>query len=268
MTDGPAPDPGTAVLLVARSAFAAAPHAEMERIAVGLASHTGIGAVVACYSEQGTPSLREALIALRGRGAPAIVVLPLHVPLEPSFRNRLTRMLRRWQTEEPGDWPPIHIAPDLARSPLLVTLLATQIAAAAVAAPVPPDEPHRPEGSLVPPQRRRVLVCEGLSCSSAGADAIWGHLRNVQERRGLRQAGDGTMTAKATCLGPCALAPVLQVFPEGTYYGGVTEAAIERIAEEHLLGGRIVEDLAYHPTGRKQRLRQPAAAIPCKGDDL
>jgi (2Fe-2S) ferredoxin len=66
------------------------------------------------------------------------------------------------------------------------------------------------------------------------------------------------MTAKATCLGPCALAPVLQVFPEGTYHGGVTEAAIDRIAEEHLLGGRIVEAFAYHPTGRKQRLRHAA----------
>lgn len=60
---------------------------------------------------------------------------------------------------------------------------------------------------------------------------------------------------KTTCLGPCNLAPVVQVFPEGTYYGGVTEAAIDRIITEHLLGGMVLEDFAYHPTGRKQRLR-------------
>ena len=66
------------------------------------------------------------------------------------------------------------------------------------------------------------------------------------------------MTAKSTCLGPCALAPVVQVFPEGTYYGGVTEGAIDRIVEEHLLGDRVVADFAYPPTGRKQRLRPPA----------
>jgi (2Fe-2S) ferredoxin len=67
--------------------------------------------------------------------------------------------------------------------------------------------------------------------------------------------GDGTMSAKSTCLGPCNLAPVLQVFPEGTYYGGVTEAAVDRIVTEHLLGGAVVDDFAYHPTGRKQVLR-------------
>jgi (2Fe-2S) ferredoxin len=48
------------------------------------------------------------------------------------------------------------------------------------------------------------------------------------------------------------------VFPEGTYYGGVTEDAIDRIIGDHLLGGRITEDFAYHPTGRKQRLRTPS----------
>lgn len=34
---------------------------------------------------------------------------------------------------------------------------------------------------------------------------------------------DGLMSAKASCLGPCNLAPVMQVLPEGTYYGGLTE---------------------------------------------
>jgi len=48
---------------------------------------------------------------------------------------------------------------------------------------------------------------------------------------------------------------VLQVFPEGTYYGGVTEAGVDRIIDDHLLGGRVVADLAYEPTGRKQSLR-------------
>lgn len=261
-----APDPqetassrarGTAVLLVARSAFAAAPHAEMERIAALVASLSDIAAVAPCYSEQGNPSFREALLALRERAPAAILIVPLHVPVEPSFRSRVARSLKRWQAEDPGNWPPIRIAPDLARSPLFGAILAGQLESAAAEPAIPPHAAASPEGSLVPPQKRRVLVCEGLSCSNAGADAIWGHLRNVQERRGLRLAGDGTMTAKATCLGPCSLAPVVQVFPEGTYYGGVTEAAIDRIAEEHLLGGCIVEAFAYHPTGRKQRLRQP-----------
>jgi (2Fe-2S) ferredoxin len=166
----------------------------------------------------------------------------------------MTRSLKRWQSESPGNWPPIRLSRDIARSLHFEPLLAAIVAGAAAAPAVLPDA-EKPEASLVPPQRRRVLVCEGAACNSVGASAIWGHLRNVQERRRLRVAGDGTMTAKSTCLGPCALAPVVQVFPEGTYYGGVTEAAIDRIAEEHLLGGRIVLEFAYEPNGRKQRLR-------------
>lgn len=84
---------------------------------------------------------------------------------------------------------------------------------------------------------------------------IWGHLRNEQKRLSLRTSGEGTMSAKTSCLGPCSLAPVLQVWPEGTYYGGVDEAGVDRIVERHLLGGAIVDELAYHPTGTKQRLR-------------
>jgi len=138
--------------------------------------------------------------------------------------------------------------------------MAGLVETAEVATPVPPAERLVPDGSLIPVQKRRVLVCQGGPCNAAGADLIWGHLRNQQDRRKLRTTGDGTMSCKSTCLGPCNLAPVIQVFPEGTYYGGVTEAAIDRIVSEHLLGGSIVDDFAYQPTGRKQTLRPPLPA--------
>ncbi|MGQ2905726.1 MAG: (2Fe-2S) ferredoxin domain-containing protein [Neoaquamicrobium sediminum] len=209
---------------------------------------------ISCFSEQGQPSLRDALLDLRGRGFASILVVPLVLPMEPSFMNWMTKSLKRWQAEHPSGWPPIRVAHDIAKSPHFEPLLAATVAGAAIAPVVVPDG-VKPEASLIPAQKRRVLVCEGGACNAAGADAIWGHLRNVQERRKLRVNGSGTMTAKSTCLGPCALAPVMQVFPEGTYYGGVTEPAIDRIVEEHLLGDRVVDDFAYQPTGRKQRLR-------------
>jgi (2Fe-2S) ferredoxin len=253
------PDPqraagGRAVVLVAKSAFAAAPHAEMRRLAAMASMLPGVAKSLACYSEQGQPSLRDALLSLRGGGYETILIVPLVLPMEPSFMNWMTRSLKRWQAEFPGGWPPIRIARDIAQSLHFEPLLAALVNGAGAEPPVLPDG-AKSEASLVPAQKRRVLVCEGGACNAAGAGAIWGHLRNVQEARRLRVTGDGTMTAKATCLGPCALAPVLQVFPEGTWYGGVTEAAVDRIAEEHLLGGRVVEDFAYRPTGRKQRLR-------------
>ncbi len=43
------------------------------------------------------------------------------------------------------------------------------------------------------------------------------------------------------CLGPCAAGPVAVVHPDGILYQNLKPADAERIAEEHLLKGRIVE---------------------------
>ncbi|MBB6355227.1 (2Fe-2S) ferredoxin domain-containing protein [Aminobacter aganoensis] len=252
------------MLLVAKSAFAAAPYRQMQQLADLVAALPGVAGASFGFTEQGTPSLREALGSLRAAGASDVLILPLMLPIEPSFTAWLTKSLRRWQAEDGVAWPQVRIAQGLADSPLLAALMAGLVEGAQAAAPVPPAERLVPEGSLVPAQKRRVLVCQGGPCNAAGADLIWGHLRNHQDRQKLRTTGDGTMSCKSTCLGPCNLAPVIQVYPEGTYYGGVTEAAIDRIVAEHLLGGRVVEAFAYEPTGRKQTLRAVAPAESAK----
>lgn len=248
-------DCSTAVLLVAKSAFAAAPHAEMRRIADRVAALPGVTAAISCFSEQGQPSLRDALLQLRDGRFETVRIVPLVLPLEPSFFNWLNRSVKRWQAEFPGAWPTIRIARDMAQASIFQPLVEELVNDAGAETPVTAGSTRR-EGSMVPAQKHRVLVCQGGACNAAGADAIWNHLRNVQERRKLRVTGEGTMTAKSTCLGPCGLAPVVQVCPDGTYYGGVTEAAIEAIVERHLLGGHVVEEFAYAPTGRKQWLRE------------
>ncbi len=244
----------TGAVLLARYAFAAAPSHEMARLTARIASLPAIHRAVFAYAEQGHPTLRDALLDIRD-GCDRVLILPLIVPMEPSFRAWMTRTLRRWQQEEPGRWPPVHIGPDVSTADAMTALLHEMVEQATATPPATPPERLLREASLVPAQKRRALVCHGGPCTNAGASVIWGHLRNEQERLALRTTGDGTMTAKSTCLGPCSLAPVMQVFPEGTYYGGLTEAAVERIAREHLLEGYVVEDFAYEPTGKKQRLR-------------
>lgn len=246
-----------AILLIAKSAFAASPHLEMRRL-TDLVAQSRPGAVVRfAFTEQGTPSLREALSALLDEDVDSVAIVPLVLPMEPSFHIWLTKSLKRWKASDKRSWPTLSIARDIASSALMMSLIGGLLETS-IGLDVPPENPVVREGSLVPAQKRRVLVCAGGACNSAGAEVIWNHLRNQQERRKLRATGDGTMTAKSTCLGPCNLAPVLQVFPEGTYYGGVTEDAVDRIITEHLLGDAIVENFAYHPTGRKQRLRTPS----------
>lgn len=244
-----------AVVLLGKSAFASSPVAEMRRLAARMQSRhpellVGIG-----FSEQGIPSLRETLLGLRRPAIEEVLILPLPIPLESSLTFWLRGVVARWQTEEPGRWPAIRIASPLGESAGLPVLLDELLAGFDLAPVEPMVPPAEGAKSTILPQRRRVLVCQGPDCNMKGATALWGHLRNVQQRRGLRTEGEGTMTAMCTCLGPCNLAPVLQVFPEGTYYCGVTEADIDRIADEHLLRGRIVADLAYPADGTKQTLR-------------
>lgn len=256
MTIKTGPDERRAVLLIAKSAFAAAPHADMARLAGVIAERQPDAVVRYTFTEQGTPSLKEALLTLVGEGRSHVSIVPLVLPMEPSFQTWLEKVIRRWRSQDDRPWPDIAITAHIASSPVMAELLADLIASAKPL-DLAVDQRSLAEGSLVPDQKRRVLVCQGGPCNGAGADAIWCHLRNEQQRRKLRTTGDGAMTSKSTCLGPCNLAPVVQVFPEGTYYGGVTETAIDRIITEHLLGGTVVEDFAYHPTGHKQRLRPP-----------
>lgn len=257
--------PRRAILLIAKSAFAASPHLEMQRLAKKLAENLTVshpGDIVSfAFTEQGTPSLRDGLFSLVEQQFDHITILPLVLPVEPSFRNWLVKSLKRWQAKAEQPWPEISITGDIASSDLMLPLM-RDLLEDAQALDTMPGKVVAEEGSLVPAQKYRVLVCSGGACNSAGADTIWNHLRNQQERLKLRVTGAGTMTAKSTCLGPCNLAPVLQVFPDGTYYGGVTEQAVDEIIAGHLLGnnllgGDVVETHAYHPTGRKQRLRLP-----------
>lgn len=244
-----------AVLLLAKAAFAAAPHAEMQAMAEQVASLEGVGQVQWAFSEQGQPSLKRALEMLLQKAPDEIRILPVLIPLEPSFQAWIRRSVARWQGESERPWPAISIAPAIGSSPEITSILgALLMQPSAPIAARPQSAP--PEGSIVPAHKYRVLVCEGGACNAAGADVLWGHLRNHQHRRKLRETGEGMMSAKTTCLGPCNLAPVLQVYPDGTYYGGVGEAAIDRIIDEHVLEGCVVEDFAYRPTGRKQSLRK------------
>lgn len=254
--DMPAAEAGRSdILLVARAAVGAAPLAEMHGWAEAARALRPAARVAFGFVEQGAPSLRSALADLRAEGVREVLVVPLLLPFDPALRNSLARMVARWRTSDPGPWPDVRIGEGWApEGEGAAALLCRLIGSAAAAAPVP-GEAIKPEGSLAPSQRYRVLVCAGGPCTQAGALLLWGHLRARQDAWKLRQEGAGMMSCRTTCLGPCALAPVMQVWPDGVTYGGLDEAGIDAVLTGHVIGGAPVEALRYAPTGRKQRLR-------------
>ncbi len=243
-----------AIVLVARSAVAAAPIEEMERIR-GLVA--GFGEVMYAFTEQGEPSLRAVIGSLRARGVESLALVPLLLPAEPAFQAFLSRTIQRWQQESPGPWPAVRIAwQDMSSTAGFSSVLHELVDTACSSGEVRPAERADEGGSIVSALRRRVLVCLGGPCLAAGASVIWGHYRSEEKRLSLRTTGEGAMSAKASCLGPCSLAPVVQVFPEGTFYGGMNEEAVDRIVQQHLIHGAVVGDLAYAPSPTRQRLRE------------
>lgn len=244
-----------AAVLVARSAFAGASAREIEQVAERLNGHDRIDRVTWAFTEQGEPALRDVVMDLVGDGLDELLVLPLMLPVEPGQSLWLLRALQRWQHADLGrPWPVVRVGPSPAQCDALQALLEEMLSGASRAEPAAPV-PETSEGSLVSTQKRRVLVCLGGPCNNQGAGLVWGRLRNLQKELGLASAGNGTVSCKSSCLGPCSLGAVVQVYPEGTIYGGVDEEGIDRIIEEHVIGGRVVEMLAYEPSPVRQKLR-------------
>jgi (2Fe-2S) ferredoxin len=90
---------------------------------------------------------------------------------------------------------------------------------------------------------RHALLCIGPSCCTPeeGA-AAWEALKAGIKDRGI---GAECYRTKVGCLRVCVEGPVMVVYPEGTWYRGVTAERVPQIVERHLAGGEPVEELVF-----------------------
>lgn len=89
---------------------------------------------------------------------------------------------------------------------------------------------------------RHVLLCTGPSCCTPEAGlAAW---ETLKQQLKDKKVADCYRT-KVGCLRICCHGPTMVVYPEGTWYHGMTAERIPRFVQEHLIEGRPIREWVF-----------------------
>lgn len=123
------------------------------------------------------------------------------------------------------------------------------------------------EALSIPRARRHIFLCADQTnpkCASGEMTReLWAHLKTRLKQLGVTTAppawqgrfdvepipqspGEGTvLRSKVDCLRICEQGCIAVVYPGGIWYAGLDKAKLDRIIDEHLVGGAPVDDLIF-----------------------
>lgn len=242
--------PFDTVVIVGRGGYGAAPREELDRIVSSLADSGHYRDVRYAFMEQGKPALPAVLEECMAAGARRLLIVPALVPMDATLRWWLPLTIRDWVRENVADdTMEVALAPPLGDSEHLGEAVSAAVANSRGCVEVR-DDPNITDRerswNLIPAHRHQVFLCHGPRCTLANAPKTWAYFQ--EKLRDSRLRGEqGVMTVRTSCLYPCDLGPMMVVHPDGTWYGGVDEAAVDRIVAEHLVDGEAVPEYVCVP---------------------